>query len=314
MTQPLYELALFAGAGGGTLGGKILGWRTVCAVEFDAYARAVLAARQNDGCLDPFPIWNDVRTFTKRNNAVRRVIRELRRIRHSLVISGGFPCQDISCAGKGAGLDGARSGLWAEFARIIREIRPRHVFVENSPMLTSRGLGRVLGDLAAMGYDARWGVLGAVHAGAPHRRLRIWIRAELADADRKQFRKRSRERGDNRKSGAAADRAALRNIASVSREDLADAARDRWPQRDEQHDGRMLTAFPDADSPGREEQRSALADGAEHEAAECGDWWRTEPDVGRVANGVAARVDRLRCIGNGQVPHVAALAWRALSN
>lgn len=242
MTQPLYELALFAGAGGGTLGGKILGWRTVCAVEFDAYARAVLAARQNDGCLDPFPIWNDVRTFTKRNNAVRRVIRELRRIRHSLVISGGFPCQDISCAGKGAGLDGARSGLWAEFARIIREIRPRHVFVENSPMITSRGLGRVLGDLAAMGYDARWGVLGAVHAGAPHRRLRIWIRAELADADRKQFRKRSRERGDNRESGAAADRAALRNIASVSREDLADAARDRWPQRDEQHDGRMLTA------------------------------------------------------------------------
>ena len=176
----MYELALFAGAGGGILGGKLLGWRTVCAVEFDAYARAVLAARQNDGCLDPFPIWDDVRTFTKRNNAVRPLIRALRRIRRSLVISGGFPCQDISCAGKGAGLAGAKSGLWREFARIIREIRPAYVFVENSPMLTSRGLGRVLGDLAAMGYNARWGVLGAVHAGAPHRRLRIWIVADSA--------------------------------------------------------------------------------------------------------------------------------------
>lgn len=176
----MYELALFAGAGGGILGGKLLGWRTVCAVEFDGYARAVLAARQNDGCLAPFPIWDDVRTFTNRNNAVRRVIRELRRIRHSLVISGGFPCQDISCAGKGAGLDGAKSGLWREFARIIREIRPRHVFVENSPILTSRGLGRVLGDLAALGYDAEWGVMGAHHASGPHKRERIWILANPA--------------------------------------------------------------------------------------------------------------------------------------
>jgi DNA (cytosine-5)-methyltransferase 1 len=92
------------------------------------------------------------------------------------VVSGGFPCQDISAAGKGGGVEnGERSGLWEEMARIIGEVRPRFCFVENSPMLTSRGLGRVLGDLAAMGYDAEWGVLGAADVGAPHQRDRIWI-------------------------------------------------------------------------------------------------------------------------------------------
>lgn len=88
----MYELALFAGAGGGILGGKLLGWRTVCAVELDAYARRVLLARQRDGCLEPFPIWDDVRTFDGKPWSGKID-----------VISGGFPCQDISCAGGGAG-------------------------------------------------------------------------------------------------------------------------------------------------------------------------------------------------------------------
>lgn len=158
------ELALFAGAGGGILGGHLLGWRTVCAVERDAYAAAVLAQRQTDGCLLPFPIWSDITTFDGR--PWRGLVD---------VVSGGFPCQDISAAGRGAGISGERSGLWREMARVIREVGPRYVLVENSPVLTSRGLGTVLGDLAEMGFDARWGVLGAVHAGAPHKRERIWI-------------------------------------------------------------------------------------------------------------------------------------------
>jgi DNA (cytosine-5)-methyltransferase 1 len=162
------ELALFAGAGGGILGGKLLGWRTVCAVELDAYCRSVLLARQRDGMLERFPIWDDVRTFDG-----------TRWRGHVDVVSGGFPCQDISAAGRGAGIDGERSGLWVEMARIIREVRPRFAFVENSPMLTARGLGRVLGDLAEMGFNARWGVLGADRLGAPQHRERIWI---LADA------------------------------------------------------------------------------------------------------------------------------------
>ena len=230
----LRELALFAGAGGGILGGKLLGWRTVCAVENEPYARDVLMARQNDGCLEAFPIWDDVCTFDGRPWRGRVD-----------VVSGGFPCQDISAAGKGAGIKGERSGLWNEFARIIGEVQPSFVFVENSPMLASRGLGTVLGDLAAMGFDAEWGVLGAHHSGAPHKRDRIWI---LADADRAQ------------------------------REGM---------QRAE----RIESEHADACSPG---------------------WWKSEPNMGRVAHGLAARVDRLKCIGNGQVPAVAALAWHTL--
>ena len=161
------ELALFAGAGGGILGGHLLGWRTVCAVEIEDYARRVLLARQRDGMLPRFPIWDDVTTFD--GHPWRGRVD---------VISGGFPCQDISAAGKGAGITGERSGLWSHMARIIGEVGPRYCFVENSPLLVSRGLDVVLSDLAALGYDARWGIIGACDAGAPHKRDRIWIVAD----------------------------------------------------------------------------------------------------------------------------------------
>ncbi|MBP5082288.1 DNA cytosine methyltransferase, partial [Acinetobacter baumannii] len=158
------ELALFAGAGGGVLASYLLGWQTVCAVERDAYAAQVLAQRQNDGILEAFPIWSDITTFD--GKPWRGIVD---------VISGGFPCQDISSAGKGAGIEGERSGLWSEMARIIGEVRPRYVFVENSPMLVSRGLTRVISDLAKMGYDAQWARFSASNFGAPHIRDRIWI-------------------------------------------------------------------------------------------------------------------------------------------
>ena len=161
------ELHLFAGAGGGILGGMLLGHTTVCAVEIEEYCRKTLLQRQRDGVLPWFPIWDDVQTF---DGKPWRGIAD--------IVCGGFPCQDISACGTGEGLDGERSGLWLEMARIVGEVEPLHVFVENSPMLTSRGLGRVLGDLAEMGYDARWGVLGANAAGACHNRARIWIRAD----------------------------------------------------------------------------------------------------------------------------------------
>jgi DNA (cytosine-5)-methyltransferase 1 len=161
------ELELFAGAGGGILAGHLLGERTVCAVEINAFCARRLMQRQNEGHLPPFPIWDDVRTFDGRPwNGVADVV------------SGGFPCTDISSAGKKAGIEGDQSRLWVEMARIVREVRPRFVRVENSPMLTARGLGRVLGDLASMGFDARWGVLGSDDLGADHGRQRIWIVAD----------------------------------------------------------------------------------------------------------------------------------------
>jgi DNA (cytosine-5)-methyltransferase 1 len=262
------ELALFAGAGGGILGGHLLGWRTVCAVEWERYPRDVLLARQDDGCLPPFPIWDDVQTFDGR--PWRGVVD---------VVSGGFPCQDISAAGKGAGINGERSGMWAHMARIIREVGPRYCFVENSPMLTSRGLGQVLGDLAALGYDAKWGVLGAVDAGAPHKRDRIWIRGKLANAAS------SGLEGQQR-----AEHKGRRVRSSDSRADLADA--DSAQCKGDERPERVAAEHADISSAG---------------------WWTTEPDMGRVAHGVAARVDRLKAIGNGQVPSVAALAWRLLN-
>ena len=160
------ELALFAGAGGGLLASHLLGWSTVCAVEIEQYPREVLMQRQRDGMLDDFPIWDDVRTFDGR--PWRGLVD---------VVSGGFPCQDISVAGPGDGLAGDRSGLWFEYERIVEEVRPRFVFIENSPALRTRGLGTVIAGLARMGYDARWGVLGAWHLGAPHKRDRMWILA-----------------------------------------------------------------------------------------------------------------------------------------
>jgi DNA (cytosine-5)-methyltransferase 1 len=297
------ELALFAGAGGGILGGHLLGWRTVCAVEWDAYAASVLVARQNDGCLAPFPIWDDVQTFDGRPWRGRVD-----------VVSGGFPCTDISVAGKGAGIDGQASGMWRHMARIIGEVRPRYVFVENSPMLVHRGLARVVGDLASLGFDARWGVLGAHDVGALHKRDRIWI---VADAD------------DRRGDGAHDEVCAGWHEPFAGGAYVADATSAGWQGRsvgDGMHSetsgngrseftrssGRTDADVVDADGAGREKQRRILAAGAQHGAAERPGWWSAEPDVGRMAHGVAARVDRLRCLGNGQVPRVAAAAWRML--
>ena len=239
------ELALFAGAGGGILGGHLLGWRTVCAVEWESYPASVLCARQNDGLLPPFPIWDDVQTFDGKPWA--GIVD---------VVSGGFPCTDISAAGKGAGIDGEASGMWREMARIIHEVRPQFVFVENSPMLTSRGLGRVLGDLASMGFDAKWGVLGADSIGLPHRRERIWV--------------------------------------------LATHPRHKYVER-----GIEEKIF------GKPRIQGKFYDGVDKN--ESGLRSIFSPGLCRAFNGLPGQVDRLKAIGNAQVPRVAATAWRILS-
>ena len=243
------ELALFAGAGGGILGGHLLGWRTVCAVERDAYAAQVLAQRQTDGLLPAFPIWSDVCSFDGR--PWRGLID---------VVSGGFPCQDISAAGPGQGIAGHRSGLWSQLARIISEVRSCYIYLENSPMLVGRGLAVVLGDLADMGYSARWGVIGAADLGAPHQRDRIWILA-------------------------------FKTVANTS----------------SQYVERILTRSAD------EKIRSGSHKRSIRPCRNGFAWWSTEPGMGRVANGVAYRVDRVKALGNGQVPLVAATAFEKLS-
>jgi DNA (cytosine-5)-methyltransferase 1 len=125
----MYELALFAGAGGGLLASKLLGWRTILAVEVEPYKVDVLAARQNDGAVDLFPVWDDVRTFSAHNPETVDAFVLAYKVRHRLVISGGFPCTDISVSGSGIGIDGEASGLWVEMARVVSEIRPAFAFV-----------------------------------------------------------------------------------------------------------------------------------------------------------------------------------------
>lgn len=237
------ELALFAGAGE-VLAANLLGWQTICAVERDAYAAQILAQRQNDGILEPFPIWSDVTSFDGR--PWKGLVD---------VVSGGFPCQDISVAGKGAGITGSRSGLWSEMYRIVREVEPVRVYVENSSALTIRGLGVVLRDLSSLGYDAQWGVISCRDVGGVHLRERTWINATYNGSKRREG---SRER----------------QIFRFS----------RFPW------GEDVRGIEDLRS------RSDLP----------------ESLVRRVNHDVAFGMDRLKAIGNGQVPRVAAPAWHLL--
>ena len=301
------ELALFAGAGGGILGGKLLGWRTVCAVEWEPYPASVLCARQNDGFLPPFPIWDDVQTFD--GKPWRGIVD---------VISGGFPCQDISSAGKGAGIDGKRSGMWREMARIICEVEPRFVFVENSPMLTSRGLGRVLGDLASMGFDAAWGVLGAADVGANHQRDRIWIVSKRSGqfpyAQYNRIRRWEQQQKSIEKENVVNSKGNgnRRDTREFSTED-EQQEKERQEKRIWEFDYASQGFVSNTHLPQCEGRR--LSSGTCQENSFIGDsrWWEIEPNVGRVADGVAARVDRLKAIGNGQVPLCAAKAWGILT-
>lgn len=272
--QRLRTMHLFAGAGGGILADILLGHQPVCAVEIDEYCQQVLSARQEDGCFPWFPIFADVQKFdgTRWRGLVD-------------CVSGGFPCQDISAAGKGAGIDGERSGMWSHMARIVGEVLPRFVFVENSPMLVGRGLALVISDLAALGYDCKWGVLGADDVGAPHERKRLWLVANANGVRQLQPQGTEQdERGQPGNCGQAND---------LSNTDLSHDQGGRLPQRS------------DTQSTESDAHRS---------------WWGSDPaenpksGVGRMANGVSYRLDRLKALGNAQVPAVAATAWRILND
>lgn len=291
------ELALFAGAGGGILGGHLLGWHTVCVVEWEPYAASVLAQRQNDGLLSAFPIWDDVRTFDGR--PWRGIVD---------VVSGGFPCQDISVAGKGAGISGERSGMWTHMARIIGEVRPRFAFVENSPALLTRGLGVVLGDLAALGYDCRWTVLGAADVRAPHQRDRFWLVANASCGRRSGSQAGEMEQPWRAK--VIGDGEAVAAAGRLRQPQPQGSKRDQWGRA-----GNCSLKVPNPINYWDQWRESFQSCGGEARATDAGhQWWITEPNVGRVAHGVAARVDRLRAIGNGQVPLCAAEAWRLLTS
>jgi DNA (cytosine-5)-methyltransferase 1 len=313
-----YELALFTGAGGGLLGSRLLGWRTICYVEREPYPVEVLKARIKDGYLDDAPIWDDVRTFDGRPWA-------------GLVdvISAGFPCQPWSTAGKQLGELDERN-LWPDTLRIIREVRPQWVLLENVANLLSRlYIQQIFGDLAESGCDARWDCIPAAAVGAPHIRDRAWIVAHSrSESGGLQLQQRE-DRPEAVRGGEA-----LAHSNGVGRQTEVGLPDEQslsvWSGRDVpdangvQHKGGPSSIKREASEIVRSHSESERCDGwagvqATSEQAgrlwvegNC-PWWAVEPNVGRVANGVAHRVDRLAAIGAGQVPAVVGTAWRLLS-
>ena len=156
-------LDICAGSGIGSAVWRSLGGRTVCYVENDAYCQRLLQARMRDGVICDAPIWSDLRDFDGR--PWRGLVD---------FMFGGIPCQPWSVAGKRAGEADERD-LWPDFRRVLCEVEPRFALVENVPGLLARGLGRILGELAEVGYDAEWSVVSAADVGAPHLRKRVWL-------------------------------------------------------------------------------------------------------------------------------------------
>jgi DNA (cytosine-5)-methyltransferase 1 len=356
--------SLFAGIGGIDLGFERCGMRCKWQVEINDYATKVLEKH-----------WPEVH----RERDIRQCgASNLERVD---IIAGGFPCQDISYAGLGAGLDGERSGLFFEAIRLVRELRPRAIVLENVAALLTRGLDRVLGTLAEIGYDAQWHCIPAAAVGAPHIRDRVFVIGFLSDSISAGARNQSREdRGQERESSGTREPEALRQIhreaGSGRIESVCEALAYTSPQlgtrgwdansddenskqarhtKDSQPSGAGSGCHtgksPDvADTDLQHGQRWAepqqpSSEGRQARIESCGSgtdvsnaigerlekrerqdairsrtkewpesiggqWWAVEPAVGRVANGIPRRVDRLRGLGNAVVPQVAELVGR----
>ena len=289
--------SLFSGIGGLDLGLERAGMECAWQVEIDEWCRRVLARHWPD-----VPRWDDAKTFPPDGESerwsgevepwsnVEHDGLQLAQFREGLsvdLICGGFPCQPVSLAGTRRGQDDER-WLWPEFARIVRLLRPRYVLVENVPGLLVRGMGDVLGDLAACGYDTEWDCIPAAAVGAPHLRYRVFIIAYQADAPRPD---------------ANGERSHRTRVDQLTSPELRD--------EQERQSRSVGSTLADPNSSRRNGWLGILGQGRRPELAN-GDWWATEPDVGRVAHGVPSRVDRLRGLGNAVVPQVAEWIGRRL--
>jgi len=262
----LHSLDLFTGYGGITL--ALEPWcKPIAYVEIEEYAQRIIAERMADGSLPRAPILADVKNIKGEPGDCD-------------IIVGGFPCQDISVAGNGAGLEGERSGLFYEIARLTKEIQPRFVFLENVPAIRTRGLYHVAEEFSSMGYDCRWTIVSANYAGAPHQRKRFFMLAHSSgdNGGRKQGRS-SRESGqvppeprNNGKQGDAPD--------------SAESGLERFKWKKSTHS--TITQF------------SGVR------------WQEIKPTVCRGDYGPKTRVDRIKALGNGVVPAQARLAFEYL--
>lgn len=292
MTDKLRLLDLFSGIGGFSLGlERTGGFETVAFCEIEDFPRRVLAKHWPE-----VPCYEDIR---KLNAAT------LRRDGIEVdAICGGFPCQDISTAGKGAGIEGERSGLWSEYARLICELRPRVVFVENVAALLGRGLDRVLGDLAAFGYDAEWHCIPASAVGAPHRRDRLWIIAYPISAGTGLEAHRGGRQG--------------REISDTRQPEILRKEHRSIGSKGTDTSGSHVAYADGIDAQGLigriigSQMRSLPGKRQVGPQYPCiGGTWEPEPNVGRVADGVPDRTHRLKALGNAVVPQIPELLGNA---
>lgn len=284
---------LFAGVGGGLLADLILGHTPIVAVEWDKYACEVLRQRSKDGWFPDLQVYEgDVRLFDPSEYAERVDC-----------IHAGFPCQDISNAGKQAGVEeGTRSGLYREVLRIAGVVRPRFIFLENVSAILSIGLGTVLGDLASRGYDARWLCIKASDVGANHRRDRWFLLAYtrcLSNESKRvsgiSVKTKSSMQGETWEQW-------VRSKVTDSSENVAYTS-SIGQSRQGEYVGQVNT---ETDSDRKADWAIDCSEGREG-------WWKSEPNVGRVADGDSARIHRLKGLGNAQVPLQAAVAFKLLS-
>jgi DNA (cytosine-5)-methyltransferase 1 len=274
---------LFSGIGGFSLGLERAGMQTVAFCEIDKVAQQVLRKHWPN-----VPIFDDVKTLKGEQLGTIDVI------------CGGFPCQDLSFAGKGAGLTGARSGLWGEFHRLIKEIKPSWVIIENVAALRSRGLDKVLGSLAEIGYDAEWHCVPASAVGAPHQRDRVWIVAYPQCHGLFASSITGGVEETVRQEPPGSDNALnIEGTSSVSptRANVADAdILGTQIQVERRHSGQQV-----------------FRGSSEAWRIAVGQCWSVEPNVGRVANGVSNRSHRIKQLGNAVVPQIPELIGRAIN-
>lgn len=284
--------SLFAGIGGFELGFESTGrFETLWQVERDKYASQVLAKhwpdvhRHDDVCTWP-------------NETAKPVD----------VLLAGFPCQDISYAGKGAGLNGERSGLFFEVMRIVREMEPRYVVLENVSALLTRGMGDVLGSISSLGFNAEWEIVSALSVGAPHRRDRVFIIGWNTDGEHVKAvgGVQKRQVADSSGSGDVSDAehdGPHRNRKDEQKRKREKMGRDKFIGR---HGSNGDLADSNSERGRSRNTQRQNAENARQSSRRAQHWgWNSEPAVGRVANGVSRRVDRLKCLGNAIVPQVA---------
>jgi len=293
-------LDLFSGIGGLTL--ALSEWvRPSAYCEIDPYAQKVLLSRMLDGSLPVAPIWDDVRTLSAK---------ELGSID---IIYGGFPCQDISVAGRGKGLAGERSGLFFEIMRLVREIQPTFIFLENVPAIRTRGLDTVLKEIADCGYDCRWTNLSAAEVGAWHKRDRWWLLAYSRCREQRtmqNLQSTSQECKRSKPTELCCDCSHPR-----LRMELETSQHQELQDKTYTNNNGSKTKLADTHGAGLPDTMSGGSD-SEHpklDHDQFWDWWSSEPSVGRVVNGLPHRVDRIKCLGNAVVPEAARQAFMMLS-